>query len=250
MAINKISQEKINQIKQKSVITLPNQPKISAEELKERFVKPVVDTNNSTVAEINRIVDEINDDILNISEDLTEHNTNETAHENIREEIGVLSNAFNTHKHDSLYVPITTGKDLISTTEIARLALVDNYDDTAVKQQITDDIATHNNSETAHTFLKGKIDEAKAIAEGKSRARVFATKSALDTWLLDSENVALLQIGDNFYIEETDKPDYWWNGTTIKELETQKVDLTDYYTKTEVDNAISTALNNLLGGEY
>lgn len=108
------------------------------------------------------------------------------------------------------------------------------YDDTAVKQQITDDITTHNTSETAHTDIRNAVAEAKAIAEGKSRARVFATKNALDTWLLDSENIALLQIGDNFYIEETDKPDYWWNGTTIKELETQKVDLTEYAKKTEL----------------
>ena len=95
-------------------------------------------------------------------------------------------------------------------------------------------INAHNTSETAHTDIRNAVAEAKAIAEGKSRARVFATKNALDTWLLDSENVALLQIGDNFYIEETDKPDYWWNGTTIKELETQKVDLTEYAKKTEL----------------
>ncbi len=72
------------------------------------------------------------------------------------------------------------------------------------------------------------------IVEGKSRARVFATESALNTWLSNPENKALLQIGDNFYIEETDKPDYWWNGTTIKELETQKVDLTEYAKKTDI----------------
>jgi hypothetical protein len=96
------------------------------------------------------------------------------------------------------------------------------------------EIGNHNSSETAHTGIRNAVAEAKVIAEGKSRARVFATKSALDTWLLDSENVALLQIGDNFYIEETDKPDYWWNGTTIKELETQKVDLAEYAKKTEL----------------
>jgi hypothetical protein len=115
------------------------------------------------------------------------------------------------------------------------------------------DINEHNTSETSHNDIRQKVDEAKAIAEGKSRARVFATKSALDTWLLDDENKALLRIGDNFYIEETDKPDYWWNGTTIKELETQKVDLTEYakktetYTKTEIDAMIGD-IETLLAG--
>jgi len=148
---------------------------------------------------------------------------------------------------DNKKVDKVDGKSLIADTEIERLALVDNYDDSEVKQ----DLSTHTGDTVKHvtqtdknkwnalenyddTAIKADIAEAKAIAEGKSRARVFATKSALDTWLLDSENVELLQIGDNFYIEETDKPDYWWNGTTIKELETQKVDLTEYAKKTEL----------------
>jgi hypothetical protein len=97
------------------------------------------------------------------------------------------------------------------------------------------DINEHNtDTEATHLDIRNAVAEAKAIAEGKSRARVFATKSELDTWLLDDENRASLRTGDNFYIEETDKPDYWWNGTTIKELETQKVDLTEYAKKTEL----------------
>jgi len=104
----------------------------------------------------------------------------------------------------------------------------------ATEEAVQTKINTHNTSETAHTDIRNAVAETKAIAEGKSRARVFATESALNTWLSNPENVALLQIGDNFYIEETDKPDYWWNGTTIKELETQKVDLTEYAKKTDI----------------
>ena len=43
------------------------------------------------------------------------------------------------------------------------------------------EIGNHNTSETAHTSIRNSVAEAKAIAEGKSRARVFATKNALDT---------------------------------------------------------------------
>jgi len=98
----------------------------------------------------------------------------------------------------------------------------------ATEDAVQTEISNHNTSEKAHSDIRQKVGEAKAIAEGKSRARVFATESALDTWLLDSENIASLQIGDNLYIEETDKPDYWWNGTNKVKLETEKVDLTDY----------------------
>ena len=76
------------------------------------------------------------------------------------------------HEHD--YVPIQEGKDLVATTEIARLALVDNYDDTAVKQQITDDITTHNTSETAHSDIR------QAIAE-ETNAREQAIEEALES---------------------------------------------------------------------
>lgn len=82
MAINKISQEKINQIKQKSVITLPNQPKISAEELKARFVKPIVDTSNSMIQELDRIVEETNAELEGIDDTLQKVDLTEYAKKN------------------------------------------------------------------------------------------------------------------------------------------------------------------------
>ena len=65
MAINNINNETITKIRENSVITLPNKPKISAEELKERFVKPIVSSTYSLVAEINRIVEDTNTEITN-----------------------------------------------------------------------------------------------------------------------------------------------------------------------------------------
>jgi hypothetical protein len=126
------------------------------------------------------------------------------------------------------------------------------YDDTAVKQQITDDITTHNTSELAHPFLKGKIDEARAIAEGKVSAMSFATKAQLDAWLEIPENRETLMVGTNFYIEDLASPDYWWNGTTLVELSTDKIDLTEYAKKTETysKTEIDAMFDNLLGGEY
>ena len=108
------------------------------------------------------------------------------------------------------------------------------YDDTAVKQQITDDITTHNTSETSHTDIREAIEEARAIAEGKVSAMSFETKAELDAWLLIPENVETLIVGTNFYIEDLASPDYWWNGTTLVELSTEKIDLTEYAKKTEL----------------
>jgi hypothetical protein len=269
MAINKTTTETKNKIKANSVIALPNRPQIPAEQLKQAFVKPIVDTSNSMIQELDRIVEETNAELEQVQVDITdaidEHNTDtEATHLDIRQEITDLENDLQEQidgiddtlqNHESRIGELELFAENLETniTEEIEGALenkADLVDGKVPLEQLPDvedvltgditshnhatEIGNHNSSETAHTNIRNAVAEAKAIAEGKSRARVFATKSELDTWLLDSENVALLQIGDNFYIEETDKPDYWWNGTTIKELETQKVDLTEYAKKTDI----------------
>lgn len=105
------------------------------------------------------------------------------------------------------YVKQEEGKSLISDTEIERLAKVDNYDDTEIKEGVA---------------------EAKSIAEGKSRAKVFDTKADMEAWLAVEDNIKTLHIGDNFYIVALDTPDYWWDGTKTCELEGAKVDLSGF----------------------
>ncbi|MGB4568062.1 MAG: hypothetical protein WBH96_03630 [Dysgonamonadaceae bacterium] len=286
MAINKTTTETKNKIKANSVIALPNRPQIPAEQLKQAFVKPIVDTSNSMIQELDRIVEETNAELEQVQVDITdaidEHNTDTVAtHLDIRQEITDLENDLQgqidgidgtLQNHESRIGELELFAENLETniTEEIEGALDNKADlvdgkvpleqlpDMEITKQKVEDVLTgditshnhateignHNTSETAHPFLQGKIDEAKAIAEGKSRARVFATESALNTWLSNPENVALLQIGDNFYIEETDKPDYWWNGTTIKELETQKVDLTDYAKTTDLPTKVSQLEND------
>jgi hypothetical protein len=163
------------------------------------------------------------------------------------------------------------GKSLIDDTEIARLLTLVNYDDTAVLTHIANadihitttektqiqtnktDITTinttlpnkanasevlpnaHNTDVNAHSDIRTLISEAKAIAEGKSRARVFPTLADAQTWI--ASNSSQLLVGDNIYIEAIDTPDYWWNGTSLKALEGEKVSLVDYYKKTETYSA-------------
>ena len=72
------------------------------------------------------------------------------------------------------------------------------------------------------------------IINGKSTGYVFNTYQNLLDWLDISENRAGLRQGDNLYIIDVDVPDYWWDGTQIQQLETQKCDLTNLATKTEL----------------
>lgn len=91
----------------------------------------------------------------------------------------------------------------------------------------------------------GKADEALTIAKGRNRALTFLTHQELSSWIdgdftrLDGKTVSDLQTGDNLYIVETGVPDYWWDGTQIRPLETQKVDLSEYAEKDYVNEEIA-----------
>ncbi|KAA6356168.1 MAG: hypothetical protein EZS28_048305, partial [Streblomastix strix] len=72
-----------------------------------------------------------------------------------------------------------------------------------------------------------QLQEVRDIASGKSKGYVFSTTEEMNTWLGDQENVANLAIGDNLYIVDSQITDYWWDGTQLRELETQQPDLSN-----------------------
>lgn len=91
--------------------------------------------------------------------------------------------------------------------------------------------------------VQEKANEADAIARGKATSYVFETLTALDDWLEVPENVAKLHVGDNFYIEDVGVPDYWWNGEARMVLESEKPDMSNYYSKDEVDTRLGQKAN-------
>lgn len=115
------------------------------------------------------------------------------------------------------------------------------------------------------TDIRNKINTVESIAKGKTTGLVFNTKADMETWLSTVANKDKLNLGDNLYIKATDVPDYWVAAVltsadpstgfyyTISELETQKINLTDYYTKsqtysqTEVDSLLDTKCGIILG---
>lgn len=78
-----------------------------------------------------------------------------------------------------------------------------------------------------------QVEELEAIAKGRSKGYVFDTLEDLDNWLANVDNVAKLVLGDNLYVRAIDTPDYWWDGEAKQELETQKVELSDYVKNTD-----------------
>ncbi|KAA6363679.1 MAG: hypothetical protein EZS28_040795, partial [Streblomastix strix] len=72
-----------------------------------------------------------------------------------------------------------------------------------------------------------QLQEVRDIASGKSKGFVFATTDEMNTWMEDSENVAKLAIGDNLYIVDKQVIDYWWDGSSLRALETELPDMSN-----------------------
>lgn len=124
--------------------------------------------------------------------------------------------------------------------QAAEAALQSNIDESVQTLQAGIS-AEQERAESAEAALSARIttaqnaaDTAESIARGRSQAHVFDSEADMNAWLADEANTATLNVGDNLYIKDTGVPDYWWNGTGVSELETEKPDLTPYATKTEL----------------
>ena len=93
--------------------------------------------------------------------------------------------------------------------------------------------------------LQTEVNNALNIAKGRSKTTVFNTLSDMTTYLKNANN-SEFNLGDNLLIKATNVPDYWISNVLennigdygyyeISILETTKVDLSNYYNKGEVD---------------
>ena len=142
-------------------------------------------------------------------------------------------------------------------------------------------VSTHNSSNTAHSDIRTAVsnaqtraDNAYALAEGRSKGVSYTTIQAFIT-AFNSLAKADHKVGDNVYIQATDVPDFWvfsvenssstYTYTTdsafinavktsgsvqvgyfkVSFLESDKVDLSDYQTKS--DNSLNTTSKVVVG---
>lgn len=95
------------------------------------------------------------------------------------------------------------------------------------------------------------IETVSNIAKGRNQAHVFNTTANMQDWLSSVDNKEIFSKGDNIYIVEIDVPD-WWIAEVLTEadtetgyyykisqLETQKVDLTNYLAKSDVVDSLT-----------
>lgn len=194
-----------------------------------------------------------------VDEKIAEHNADEEAHPYI---LGVLEGKANS-------------------ADLATVATTGDYDDLENKPDISDIatnvaggvVSTHNESETAHSDIRNEIGTVKSIAEGANIAIVFDSYSALVTFF-NAESDSL-KVGTNLYVKTIDVPDLWisavestsvsYTYTTdqdfldhinnngqigyykFSELETQKVDLSNYATLTDLGTKVSKSGDTMTG---
>lgn len=89
-------------------------------------------------------------------------------------------------------------------------------------------VSTANDASSVAAAAQQKAQQAENIAKGRATGYVFDTKADMVNWLKVADNKAKLQLGDNLYIVAINTPDYWWDGNTYQQLETEHPDLTQY----------------------
>lgn len=129
-----------------------------------------------------------------------------------------------------------------------------------------EDFKTEITGSTSTTVaqLETELAQVEALAKGRSRAVSYATNAAANTAISAMSNTEL-QVGDNIYIGATQVPDWYvaeivankgndqlpTSGTAfadsytigyykLYQLEVEKVDLSSYYQKSQVDTLINT----------
>jgi hypothetical protein len=129
-------------------------------------------------------------------------------------------------------------------------ALATKINNVLQKNNTTTFTPTGDYNPATKKYVDDAMQVAMEVANGSKKAIVFDTKAQLDSWLAGTYTSpsgyvkADLQVGDDLYIIDQSSSDYWWDGTNIQQLDV-KVDLTNYYTKTQADGAISTAVNGI-----
>ena len=128
-----------------------------------------------------------------------------------------------------------TGKSLVSDTEIARLANVDNYDDSEIRGLIPTKVSDLTNDRNYLTSIPSEYITETELNTSLSNKVDKEVGKGLSTNDLTNELVTKI---DNAATQA-----YVTNAIAEAQLGGDEVDLSDYATKTYADNAVSTALD-------
>lgn len=230
--INKISDEKREQIANASAKTLPNNPTgrgMTADEIRKRLWEPITASKKSLADEIDRVVDEAKTEIGNLETEIKdEASARKTADSEHDRKIAENETAINDLE-----------KNKVDENDVSSSADANTIAKRTSKGTLVVNVSDNDGSSTAVNkgYMQSKLDEITSSfqtqIEGKSRTFVIADINTLNEllsgrWEMGSETYYddYLRTGDTILCIDTDLPDFWFERTT----DTSRVPETFVYT--------------------
>lgn len=179
--------------------------------------------------------------------------------------IGVLTTTTTTQAE------VTNGESFTNNIVLHKIAKTGDYNDLLNKLNVVDNL---DSVSTTDALSANQGNVLKSMVQALPSAKSFADIEAMIT-TINSYSSSEMNVGTSLYLQELNVPDFWVYSkeTTsvpytytddsafisavetagsvqvgyykLSLLETAKVDLTDYYTKTEVDNLLTTINNSI-----
>lgn len=224
-----------------------------------------VNLDQDSKTSLDTLIEMLDDDNFGKVNDVQVNGTTVVENKVANVSIGVLTTATTAQSE------VTSGESFTNNIVLHKVAKTGNYNDLLNKLNVVDNL---NSTSTTDVLSANQGSVLKSMVQALPSAKSFTNIQAMITALNGYSN-AEMNVGTSIYLQQTDVPDFWVYSKAdssvaytytddsafisavetsgyvqvgyynVAMLETAKVDLTDYYTKTETDNFINTINTNI-----
>lgn len=218
-----------------------------------------VNLDQDSKTSLDTLIEMLDDDNFGKVNDVQVNGTTVVADKVANVSIGVLTTATTAQSE------VASGESFTNNIVLHKVAKTGSYNDLLNRLNVVDNL---NSTSATDALSANQGSVLKSMVQALPSAKSFTNIQAMIT-AINSYSNAEMNVGTSIYLQQTDVPDFWVYSKAdssvtytytddsafisavetsgyvqvgyynIAMLETAKVDLTDYYTKTEVDNLIS-----------
>ena len=224
-----------------------------------------VNLDQDSKTSLDTLIEMLDDDNFGKVNDVQVNGTTVVADKVANISIGMLTTSTTTQSE------VTAGESFTNNIVLHKVAKTGNYNDLLNKLNVVDNL---NSTSATDALSANQGSVLKSMVQALPSAKSFTNIQAMVT-AINSYSNAEMNVGTSIYLQQTDVPDFWVYSKAdssvaytytndsafisavetsgyvqvgyynIAMLETAKVDLTDYYTKTETDSVINTINANI-----
>lgn len=217
-----------------------------------------VNLDQDSKTSLDTLIEMLDDDNFGKVNDVQVNGTTVVENKVANVSIGVLTTSATAQSE------VTAGESFTNNIVLHKVAKTGSYNDLLNRLNIVDNL---NSTSTTDALSANQGSVLKSMVQALPSAKSFTNIQAMVTAINSYSNTEM-NVGTSIYLQEMEVPDFWVYSKTdssvaytytddsafisavetsgyvqvgyynIAMLETAKVDLTDYYTKTEVDNLI------------